>query len=76
MRLNGWQRIGIVASTLWLLGGSAYAYEIAVLETGTIQLLCIGVIAVMPIILGWLFVWLAVLAVRWVCAGFSLPPQP
>lgn len=27
MKLNGWKRIGIIASVIWILGAGAYTYD-------------------------------------------------
>jgi hypothetical protein len=34
-RLNGWQRIGIVLSVLWFLGGAFWGNEIAIRDGGS-----------------------------------------
>ncbi len=37
MRLNGWQRIGVVASVLWAIGGGFWGYHIGYHEGGDVQ---------------------------------------
>jgi hypothetical protein len=104
---NGWQRIGVVQSVLWILyaafaerkfqmDSAGVLYQAAVgectrgapsefaqcmgkideqyrvwLSIGGSELINIFVMAFGPVILGWLFVWLAVIVYRWVRAGFK-----
>ena len=103
MKLNGWQRIGVVASVLWAIGGSIYErnaqvndaakyYELAVkncfgelirtcLDTtketyksllffDAVKVADIVLVAIGPVISGWILVYLTVKIVRWVKAGF------
>ena len=103
MKLNGWQRIGVVASFLWAIGASIYErmgqvkvattyYESAVkncngelirtcldaaketykdlLFFDSVKVADIVLVAIGPVISGWILVYLTVKIVRWVKAGF------
>ncbi len=111
IKLNGWKRIGIIASLAWILGGYIYAYDLAVSgpsaaisdlhvacdadlngKTGaaytngfnecnrqaadslasiiTDAQLFGASVALIPVPLGWGFVYLVLFLVRWVRRGF------
>lgn len=81
MELNGWQRLGIIASVLWLLGGASLA---AVWSVGLPAFwvdfgLDVGIMAVVPIVCGWMLAWIIPRLTRWVRRGFALrervPPK-
>ena len=84
MRLNGWQRIGIVASIGWAIG-----VYVVYLVIGPVDWSKYGTfmpnpdsywlsfrshwvaLALVPIVLGWLVVYALVYLVRWIRAGFK-----
>lgn len=103
MRFNGWQRLGVVVSIVWAIGGAIYqrtadvnrAADTAALFTGVCQHAhpanpdrCSGkyeqtfrlwlegswgnvaAMALGPVLLGWVIVYLVIRVVRWVGAGF------
>jgi hypothetical protein len=102
-KLNGWQRIGVVLSVLWMVGASLYvqtdrtdrAYKFA----NSMMSLCLDmvspspkdctsdyshnvkialnpfwpdavILAIVPIPITWLLVYIIIGIVRWVRAGF------
>jgi hypothetical protein len=108
-KLNGWQRIGVVLSILWILGAAIHERngqvdfaskinyqnialcfqdmtksetakkecleladsnfrELLSLDSGSLW--NIAAISLIPVLLGWLFAWLAIVVYRWVLAGF------
>jgi hypothetical protein len=99
MRLNVWQRAGVVVSVLWAIGGGFYqrshdvdfAAKVAFgpcdmnkftvaksyLDCGNAAYASVlkdewmnaASVAFVPILLAWLFVYVAIWTVRWVWAG-------
>ena len=104
-KLNGWQRIGVILSILWVLGAAMHerngqvdsAVQMAqwdredcnkslvivecvkslddkfhgYLSLNSNRLLNIVAIALMPVLLCWLFAWLAIVVYRWIRVGFQ-----
>ena len=76
MRLNGWQRLGVVASALWVpvglvKGGNSYSdWQLIGGYYIDPTVLAICWIA-LPILFGWLAVYTAIFVTRWVRRGFS-----
>jgi hypothetical protein len=72
MRLNGWQRIGIVASAVWIPYGAVYGCRLGYAgECSTEDLhALIAFYAIAPVVAGWIVAWVAVWAVRWIWRGF------
>jgi hypothetical protein len=89
-RLNGWQRIGIVLSALWVLVGGLWGRQLAVApyfdciksapnidtmnfcerylqDWGSTAML----IALVPLPIAWLLVYIVVWTVRWIRRGFQ-----
>ena len=111
MKLNGWQRIGIVASVAWAIGAYVHTfdteysaalgiynmiYDDCVKDssgqvggsdhckqtlTASLDESYVGsreaaaLFAVVPIPLGWGFVYLVLFLVRWIKRGFSSRPS-
>lgn len=75
MRLNGWQRLGVVLSLAWVPCGAVYGCELGfAAECNPEQLHALMVFYTFaPVVAGWVFSWLAVWAARWVWRGFSSP---
>ena len=76
MRLNGWQRIGVVASAVWLPIGFVIGKQAAdqvmywngyYVEAWAVLLLW----TLLPIPAGWLAACLAIFVSRWVRRGFA-----
>jgi hypothetical protein len=65
MKLNGWQRIGVILSALWVLGISSW-----IKDSWKIWLPA----ALIPIVLVWLLIYLLLWIYRWIIAGGL--PQP
>ena len=105
MKLNGWKRIGIIASITWILGAGIYTLNTEsnrdIKFAGTIMSSCIeshngadpgnqclrdganyivsmvesnrlnaAFIAIVPVPLGWGFIYLVLFLVRWIRRGF------
>jgi len=72
MRINGWARIGIVASLLWMPLGAVYGCRLGFAgNCGSDEMhLLIGFYALAPVVAGWIAVLMAVCAVRWIWRGF------
>jgi hypothetical protein len=89
-RLNGWQRLGIVLSALWVLVGGLWGRHLTVApyfdciksapnidtmnfcerylqDWGSTAML----IALVPIPIAWLLVYIVVWTVRWIRRGFQ-----
>lgn len=104
-KLNGWQRIGVILSILWVLGAAIHErngqVELAQLKAQLDRNVCnyssaiaecsksldskykehlalnsnrivnIAAVSLVPVLLGWLFAWLAIVVSRWVRVGFQ-----
>jgi hypothetical protein len=110
MKLNGWKRIGIVASVMWVLGAYTHAFNSeydSTIKTSTLlsqdcferadgqgewqlcqkqqdeyiaavypaEVKWAALFALVPVPLGWGFVYLVLFIVRWVRHGFSSDPR-
>jgi hypothetical protein len=100
MQLNGWQRLGIVLSALWMLfiaiialfeyggwlrlGEFTFIYEVSTLETGARFVHDLGLLyepsfkvsyfataLLLPVLIGWITVYLLAWGIRWVHRGFK-----
>ena len=72
MRLGGWQRIGVIASAVWLPYGAVYGCHLGLAgncNTEEIHAL-MAFYALAPVVAGWIVVWSVVAAVRWIWSGF------
>lgn len=104
-KLNGWKRIGIIASVVWILGAGIYTFvsikddDVKYAQTQRKYCLAEALIsgecnkreadylasvayvpieaavsvALIPVPLGWGFVYLVLFLVRWVTRGFMKP---
>ena len=72
MRLSGWHRIGIVASCLWAPYGAVYGSQLGV--DGGLDIIGVRTLmafyAFVPVIAGWVSVYVAVWTIRWIWRGF------
>jgi hypothetical protein len=67
MKINGWQRIGIIASVGWMLF-AVFEYVLPPsLENGGPL---IAIVIFVPIVLAWGAVYLLLFLIRWVRRGF------
>ena len=100
MQLNGWQRVGIVLSVLWIvviaiialseyagwvrLGEFTFRYEVMTLKTGarfvddlgllyepSFKVFYFATALLLPVLIGWITVYLLAWAIRWVHRGFK-----
>jgi hypothetical protein len=72
MRLGGWQRIGVVASAVWLPCGAVYGCHLGLAgncNTEEIHAL-MAFYAFAPVVAGWIVAWGLVWAGRWIWSGF------
>lgn len=72
MRLNGWQRIGGVASCLWVPYGAMHGANLAFdgrTDLSTEHAL-MAFYAVAPVLAAWFAAWCIVVSVRWIARGF------
>lgn len=74
MKLNGWKRIGIIASVVWILGaGLTSLAELDYLAgTPSSDWSAAAFVTFAPVPLGWGFVYLVLFLVRWVKRGFAV----
>ena len=71
MRLNGWQRLGVVASLAWIgYVGTTTVLRAVPDTTWGLALWIAAFYAFVPVLLGWLAVWVFVRLTRWVWRGF------
>lgn len=76
--INGWLRLGIALSIAWFAFFCLLVAEAVLLSNRNgPSLVEFFAYAFGPIVGGWLLTWLAVIAVRWIIAGFlrSRPPS-
>jgi len=74
MKLNGWKRLGVVLSVLWLPVTLIFdPFEIA---TSRISGWGIVIIILLQILAFWLSAYAAVFAFRWVRKGFVNDQEP
>lgn len=66
MKINGWQRIGIIASVGWVLFASWKFLPIQ----STNDLPLIAIVVFVPIPLAWGAIYLVLFLIRWVYRGF------
>ena len=72
MRLNGWQRIGVVAFVVWLPHGAMYGCQLGIAGGGSAEEIhaLMAFYAFAPVVAGWIVLWVASCSVRWVWSGF------
>lgn len=66
-RLNGWQRLGVVASGGWVAFVAVLCIRFGLPDGSVAQS---ALVFLVPIIGGWCGVWTLVMAVRWILRGF------
>ena len=72
MRLGGWQRIGVVASAVWLPYGAVYGCHLGLAGDCNMEEIhaLMAFYAFAPVVAGWILAWGAVWAFRWIWSGF------
>lgn len=71
MRLNGWHRLGIVASLGWIAYWALQLAQVDFSGDGWQQDVIVAALyAFVPVALAWLAVWIVLRLTRWVWRGF------
>ena len=68
-----WKRIGIVASVVWIFGTGIFTLCLGRLTTG--ELVAQAIVAFVPVLLGWGFIYLVLFLVRWIRRAATAHPS-
>lgn len=69
--MNGWQRLGVVASSIWLVIGFVWGWTRITVLPGESLIGITLLFTLLPIVIGWVWGGMIVWTYRWVRAGFE-----